>query len=328
MTPEPPTFSIDEAAEIARDLYGLDGAIRALPAYYDQNFEIEGPTGSRRVLKIANSSEEVEALDLQHHAVEHLARAGLPFEIPQVIPTRSGEAITTTFGPRGTAHFVRLLSFVEGRLWADLGNPTPDQLTGLGRAVAKLVAGFEGFSHPAMQRELSWDPVRFPSVREHLGYLTDPHRRQLVENILNRFEDFVQPRLEGLPKGVIHSDVNQHNVIINEHGNITGLIDFGDVVHSITVGELAVAMAYSLLTSTDPLGDGRHILTGYQSVLRLEEAELEVVYDLVLERLAMSVTSAARLHKTDPNNVYAFVNEGPGWALIERLMEAGSQRKY
>lgn len=326
MTPEPPSFSIGEAAEIFQKFYGLEGTIRALPAYYDLNFEISPVSGSRKVLKIANIEENSAALEFQHHAMAHLAGASLPFDIPRVVPTLKGETVVTAASRGGTTHFVRLLTFIEGHLWADLTAPTPEQLRGLGRAAARLVDGFRDFSNPTMHRRLSWDPTQFGSIRGQLEHLSDHHRREKVENILRRFENFVEPRFASLSMGVIHSDVNQHNVIVDDGGEVKGIIDFGDVVHSVTIGEVAITMAYALLGSRDPVAAGAQVLMGYRSVLELEEPELDVIYDLILERLAMSATSAARLRKLDPDNAYAFVNEAPAWELIEYLVDVGPER--
>lgn len=326
MTPKPPIFTLDRATELAHDLYGLQVTARALPAYYDQNFELRLADGGRRVLKISHSTEDRQVLELQNRALEHLAMKALAFDSPRVIPTRTGEKIATVVGCRGASHFVRLLTFIEGRLWADVATPTADQLQRLGQVAAEMVRGFEDFSHPAMDRRLDWDPVQFLNLRNHLHYLEEGWRRSTVEDLVARFENFVQPRLAHLPTGVIHSDVNQHNVIVNAAGQPSGVIDFGDVLRSVTVGEVAIAMAYSLLGRADPMAAGRHLLHGFGAVIPLLEAELDVVYDLVLDRLAMSVTSAARIHQVDPHNVYALVNEAPAWRLIERLVNLGSEQ--
>ena len=49
-----------------------------------------------------------------------------------------------------------------------------------------------------------------------------------------------------LPHSVIHNDANDYNVLI-EDGRMSGLLDFGDLVHSATVCDLAIALAYTML---------------------------------------------------------------------------------
>ena len=67
-----PQFSLEEAAILARDLFGVRGQTRPLPSERDQNFLVEIDTGAAFVLKIANASEGRELLEAQNAALEYL----------------------------------------------------------------------------------------------------------------------------------------------------------------------------------------------------------------------------------------------------------------
>ncbi len=76
---------------------------------------------------------------------------------------------------------------------------------------------------------------------------------------------------------------------------VAGIVDFGDIVHTSLVTDLAAALA-SVLRGRDPddvFRSARLMLDGYQSVTPLEPLELELVGDLLAARLAAIVTISA-----------------------------------
>ena len=73
-----------------------------------------------------------------------------------------------------------------------------------------------------------------------------------------------------------------------------GLIDFGDLVHSITVAELSVAAAYALLDQPDPVDAVRLVALSFHDEFPLTEPERSVLFSLILARLGISVASLSR----------------------------------
>ena len=63
-----PKFNLDDASQVARDQFGIEGSISELPSERDQNFKIESPFGDY-VLKIANPDADVRFLELENHAI-------------------------------------------------------------------------------------------------------------------------------------------------------------------------------------------------------------------------------------------------------------------
>lgn len=323
-----PRLSREEAREVASRLFGIEAEVSSLPSYDDQNFRIDHTDGSgisrRHVLKISNGGEDQEALDLQNRVMEHLARADLPYATSQVRPTLEGQLTSAWTTATGQQHMVRLLTWVGGTPWALGPHPDTDAHRALGRLCAQLVDALEDFEHPAMDRFMSWDPKHTLEARGDLGEIPDRHRRKLAEGIFDRFEHRVLPRLDGLPTQVLHTDINNYNLLVETRGaddgaEIVGLIDFGDVVRTPTVGEVAVAIAYAMLDQDDPLQVAQDAVAGYDEVRSLDEIERSLVIDLALARLAKSVTSSAHQRRVAPDNTYALVCEAPAWRVIEAL---------
>ena len=81
-------------------------------------------------------------------------------------------------------------------------------------------------------------------ARLHVPML-DAERRRVLERLAALYARQVVPRLAQLPRGVVHNDANDHNVLVQSRGPgrapAVGLIDFGDMVRAPTAAEPAVA---------------------------------------------------------------------------------------
>ena len=258
---------------VARDLFGLDGAATALPGEHDHNFRLETDT-ARYVLKLHAPRPD---LALEDAVLEHLRDE-------PAVPRLAGTGADN-------GHTVRLLSWLDGRPWADGGG----DLASLGRAVARVDRALGDFTHPEMRRAHKWD--------------------------LRRAADFgiAIPPLDHLPHQVIHNDANEHNVLVAEDGTVIGLIDFGDVVFSPRVCGLAVAGAYAMQEQRDPARAVVAVVRGYHEVSPLNEDELAVLYPLMRARLQMSVAMAAQQHAAAPENDYLLVSQDGVKTVLERL---------
>src|SRR5881227_1510083 len=84
-----------EAAQLAREIYGLAVSVRALPGEYDDNFHLTSADGHAFVLKVMHPAREHSFIDLQCRALTHLAQRAPQLPLPRVTPNRSGELFTS-----------------------------------------------------------------------------------------------------------------------------------------------------------------------------------------------------------------------------------------
>ena len=326
----PPRFSASAVARIAADLFGIDGGTAVdLGSERDQTFLVEGPGGSG-VVKISNLGEKPETLDLEAEAILHVARVDseLPVARPLVVSSEAGAAAyrTTVEGPDGT-HLVRLFERLEGHD----GGPelADDAVREYGVTHARLNLALRSFFHPAAGRNLLWDLGHAASLRPLGESIADPRRRRLVETVLDRYDARVTTRWPRLRLQVVHGDLNLDNVLLDDHGRISGIVDFGDVAYSAQVGDFAIGLA-SLIRGR-PLDDvfrvARIALDGYESLLPLEPDEREVLGDLVATRLAaIVVISAWRVARYPENAEYIQAWDDDSWRLLELIGEIGGER--
>jgi 4-aminobutyrate aminotransferase-like enzyme/Ser/Thr protein kinase RdoA (MazF antagonist) len=325
----PPRFGADEVARIAATRLGLEGTAVDLGSERDQTFLIDGPAGSG-VVKISNLGEDAGTLDFEAAAILHVARVdpALPVARPRVVSDAPGTAAyrTTVAGPDGT-HHVRLFERLEGRD----GGPDLDDaaVRDYGVTHARLTLALRGFFHPAAGRDLLWDLAHAARLRQWVPAIEDTARRRLVEAVLDRYEERVVPRWPRLRAQVVHGDLNLDNVLLDDAGRISGIVDFGDAGHTAQVGDVAVALA-SLMRGR-PLGDvfrvARIAIDGYASRLPFEPDELDVLGDLVAARLAtIVVISAWRVARYPENARYIQAWDDDSWRLLELAGEIGGER--
>ena len=324
--------SLDDAIRLARDIYGLDVNARSLPGEYDNNFHIATADGRAFVLKVMHPSRERAFLDLQCQALEHLAERAPGIVLPRVQSTPQGEAFRRVTLTNGEERFIWLVSFLAGKVLAEVRPQTGELLHDLGRFLGEIDRALQDFSHPAALRELKWDSARALWIRKYLPDIEDPSRRAIVERALARYEAEVVPLLSNLRKGVIYGDGNDHNVLVNDAGaqgqTALGLIDFGDMHLGLLVSEPAIASAYAILGKRDPLAAAAALVSGFHRAFPLEDAELSVLFPLIETRLAVSVVNSACRKLVLPDDPYVTVSEAPAWDSLARLAEIHPRFAY
>ncbi|MEE4112871.1 MAG: aminotransferase class III-fold pyridoxal phosphate-dependent enzyme, partial [Desulfobacteraceae bacterium] len=324
-----PRFSEDQAAELAGELFTLQVRAECLPSERDQNFRLRDEKGEQFVLKIANAAETREVLEFQNQAMRHVAeKAAALFEefapCPRVCSDPNGEEIISIPGQDGASHYVRLLTYLPGKPLATVNPHDNDLLFSLGSFLGRIDRLLMDFAHPASRRAFHWDLARCgKAVASRLDDIDDPEKRDLVQHRLDRYRADTVPKLVGLRASVIHSDGNDYNVLASPHGRwgnrVTGLIDFGDMVHSHTINELAIACAYATMGKSDPLAAAVQVVAGYHRAFALTESELAVLFDLICMRLCTSVCHSAHQIRLAPQNTYLLISQQPGWELLNRL---------
>ncbi|NNF99448.1 MAG: aminotransferase class III-fold pyridoxal phosphate-dependent enzyme [Desulfobacteraceae bacterium] len=326
-----PEFSETRARDIANDIFGIDGPAKALPSERDQNFQITGANGAAYVLKIANAGESVEVLRCQNLAMDHINGKKPVFSwpvtcCPQVCRALNGEEIVPATGDDGNTYQTRMLTWVDGKPLAAAKPHDSRLMANLGHFFGRLDQALADFRHPAAHRDFYWDLQNAGKVVSRKAHLIDDRDgRQLVDGFLDRYTTHVAGRLDNLRKGVIHNDGNDNNVLVSFGSrwslHIEGVIDFGDMVHTHVINELAITCAYAMMGKADPLSTARHIVAGYHQENPLGSDEVEVLFDLICMRLCVSVCNAVEQFRCAPENKYLTISEKPAWDLLARLKQ-------
>lgn len=326
IAPDPTPKSI---AALAAEIWELRAEVAPLGGWEDSNYRLRTDDGRSFVLKVAPVTTRRETLENQASLLEHLASSKLSALVPQVVPTLAGRTLHRVETREGTTRWARLLTYLEGQRLLDIDERPPRLHDEIGRALAGLDLALKTFDHPATRSTHEWDPMATPDLAHMVRDIGDPALRTMVKAHLDRFSSVVLPLRGELEDGVIHSDANDHNLLIRtaaESPRLAGIIDFSDALISPVVADLGICLAYLMLDRTDPFADAAHLIRGYNAVRPLTTLERELLPDFVLIRICTSVLHAAHGFAREPDNNYLQISAAPMWRLFETLETTAADR--
>ena len=229
--------------------------------------------------------------------------------------------------PDGRRFIIRVLSFLPGQL---LEHATLHPALGrdVGAMAARLARALRGFFHPAARHELLWDLTQAPGLRSRTHHIQEQARRCVIEEVLDHFAEVVLPQLNKQRAQVIHNDVSCLNTLV-DCNRVTGVIDFGDLIHAPLICDLAVPIAELIREHADPIAAAAEITAGYHAVTALEDDELRLIFDLVSTRCAMEVAVANwRVCDHPENSDYIMGGVEEAAAQLDQMRESGAERMY
>jgi 4-aminobutyrate aminotransferase-like enzyme/Ser/Thr protein kinase RdoA (MazF antagonist) len=317
----PPALTPADAEAVARATYGLDATAEPLVSERDQNFRLTDANGTAWVLKVSNAAEDRGVVEMEVAAVERIAEVDPELPVPVARPSRTGAAVEEVVFD-GATHLVRLLPVMPGRT-AEPSDLDEDAIGGIGSVVARLGRALRGFFHPAAGRVILWDQQHLPRLFANAALVEDGHRRELLDRVIDRFEMRVIPALPRLRGQVIHNDVTLDNLLLDASGQVTGIIDFGDMAHTALVLDVPATLQSLVRGRTDVLEVCEAFLAGYASVTPLEPLEADLLADLLAGRMAQTILISAVRTRQYPDNAYIHGWAEPAWELLEQLDAIG-----
>ncbi|WP_043835151.1 phosphotransferase [Muricoccus aerilatus] len=298
----PPDIAVPPLRDALFAHWSLAGTLHPLGGERDRNFRLDRDGAEPLLVKLAHPDEPPAITHFQTAALLHLEAADPSLPVPRILRAAGGATALPHPARDGRPCLLRVLTYLPGVPMTAAAGPA--RARALGSLAARLNRALEGFSHPADARRLVWDLREAPRLRAFLPDIADPALRTLAEAALDRFEGHAAPILATLPGGVIHNDLNPHNVLVDpdDPARLTGLIDFGDMLRAPRLQEVATACAYLLSPEGDPFAGPRAFLAGYRAVLPLPEGEAVLLPALIATRMAMTVLITGWRSRLQPEN--------------------------
>ena len=319
-----PAAAVEEIEALAQAQFGLDVRATPLTGERDRNFHLIDHDNRHFVLKVVHPAESPDVTDLQSQLLLHIEAAAPDLAVPRLVHPRDGDGLEFVWQTdRQPARRVRCLTYLAGRPLHHAAASTA-QRHSLGGFLARLDLALADFRHPADDHDLLWDIKSAPRARALLADLAHPQKRALAEAALDRFSEYVAPMLPSLRAQVIHNDFNPHNVLVDAIADdrIAGVIDFGDVVRSPLVQDLAVAAAYQIGASGHPLQGAADMAASFHAVCPLLPEEIELLPDMIAARLALTIAVSSWRAARHPDNAdYILRNQATAWNGLQRLQE-------
>ncbi len=299
----PPDFSLEDAERIAEQQFGVTGKAAALWGERDQNFSISGANGSGHVLKISGRAEDIDVLDFQVAALTHLANHTPHLPVARLVPAISGHTLTQTTSPEGTPHIVHMISLLPGITMAEAAI-SPKSLSAAGYLAGQATQALRGFFHKAAGHTIAWDLRHIGDFASSVAGIPDARLRAAAEDFIPQFCTGSLSKLSDLRAQIIHHDVNPANVLVDadNHDQISGLLDFGDMIHGPIAQDAAVAAIETGPFGNDFASDIATLIAGYDAAFQLEEAEVDILYELMVARSVLGLLIGVR---RDESGIYA-----------------------
>lgn len=302
--------AIRDILDIHYDILPIE--ISQMEGYDSLNYRIS-TDGKRYTLKIYDYTDQNYA-DVQGENKIINALSNIKYNLPSPVKNKEGKELSFIENQKV---FFRLLTYVEGTFLADF-NYTNDTAYDLGIFLGQLDTKLLQIRNPAIEsRKLNWDLHYLLNNEAYIDDIKNPSRKKLVAYFLLQWKTFIIEKLPRLRKSIIHNDANDHNVLITS-GSISGIIDFGDMVHSYLINEVAIAASYLAMDQEQPIELISSLIKGYTEELPLESEEIEVLYYFIAGRLCTSVLNSAHTSSEKPDSDYITISEQGAWDLLER----------
>ncbi|CAE6836611.1 Homoserine kinase [Paraburkholderia nemoris] len=323
-----PRLNTFDALAITRRVYGIDGAATRFATEKDDTFRIDASDGGRYVLKISNPGETPEELDLQVAAMRHVAAVAPDLPVPRVLPGIDGQFVIPVVSPLQPYRTARLYSYLEGMPLDALRGAAVDHYE-IGEVLARLQRAMASFQHPHQHRVLAWDVKHLASLTELQTHIADPSHRSLIGEAFARFAA-IEPALRHCPAQVVHNDFNRSNIVATPGSRsfVSGIIDFGDTVHTAVAIDVATAVMNQFPMDFDADGphdlfiQARQLLRGYLAHAQLSADELRLIPHLAMARVAArALLTSWRALLFPENEAYILRFTRPGWQHLHWFMQ-------
>ncbi|XP_055953820.1 hydroxylysine kinase-like [Argiope bruennichi] len=349
-----PNVSEQFAIDLALRLYGLKVTeIKRMVSFDDQNFHIkvakeyQNPYISQLcedgyTLKITNTmkSSLQGHFDSMHAAMLHMSQKNVRTPVPvrnldgntwrlEKVPLLNEDVNIP--GPKLCG--VHLLTFITGVPISTL-EYTADLLYQWGQLLATFHNAVTDFDYPSLHnKEIFWNLEHIPVIKKYMEGMEE-HRQKLVLSVLDKYPTEIEDNLDKLPKGFIHGDMNENNVIVQVSASgdgkkfsVDGVLDYEDIHYGTYAWDLGLMLAYTMLDckSIDPLDGAGHTLAGYLSLRSLSSLELSILKMCIQCRLCQSLVLCAHSYRKDPSNSYLLTSSKNGWNRLEQICSISNE---
>jgi ethanolamine-phosphate phospho-lyase len=282
---------------------------KLLDGYGSTNYKVTLSNGENCLVKIYKAAEkklvkeQERIIDLLQPKIKYSLSRTLPLSIAANTPADV---------------YIRVSTFTEGApLTKEAATDT--LLAELALAAADMLLHLQDIESDIIKAdEHDWNLRDALRNKPKTNFIINPADRKIVLHYFSVFENDVAPKFNALRKSVIHGDLNEANIIINNN-HINGFIDFGDISYAPAVSELAVLLTYIMMMFPEDCFDkAKIIIKNFHQKFPLTKEELEILPLLIVTRLCVSVCKSAEAKANNADTAYILISEKPAWDLLHQ----------
>ena len=299
-------------AQVVSDRWNLSGQYKILNSEFDFNFELIQSNGSKFIVKIMRLDCEKSFLDAQVSILEFLKKDESALPIPKIIKSVSGNSYELAADLNNDERIIWVLEKIEGIMLSNVSPISKNLMLDLGKKVASLDLASKKFTADINPPSNKWDLTKPLWIRDNIPEILDPELELIINEILDDFLN-ISDRLNHLPHYWIHNDLNDQNLLVgflsNGQAFLSGILDFGDLSKSPTICNVAICSAYLLILPGIGLNLQLEFLLGYHSINPISEEELDILFTLIITRLAVSYVNSSIMAKDKPDDPYVIISQ-------------------
>jgi hydroxylysine kinase len=314
---------IADVQHVLRQDYGLEAELSRLPGE-NLNFLVLLSNGEKYVAKISADDQSEAFVEMEYLALRQAAGALPDLALPQILPNRKGEIETCLSTSGNSSKRLRLINFLQGELLEHC-NISDQVLNSLGAALGHFDLALRQFDHPAAHRSHRWNLSQAGQYQATVELVHETQSRELLAWAFEQYTKGIAGKLNRVIWQFIHGDANPENILV-QGDRVVGLLDFGDSCHNPRVCELAICLPYLMMDRQDPLEVATRVVDAYAAVNPLQALERELLWPLLLGRVATTISVATQRRQVDPNHPNWFVSEAKAWRLLKQLRELPTLR--
>lgn len=285
---DPPALTDDEIAAIADEHWGIRGDLHRLRGERSTNARIRGPRHDV-VVQIHSAGEEPAVVDLKTEAMRHVAARAPDVPVGRVVPTVDGAALASV-RIAGRVHLARAITYLPGTTFdPEQALPTA-AYRAIGQLVGRVGAALADFDHPAARHEMPWDIANGLVLDQELRSTASEHSLRVIEPLDDRLRSAVGS-MPALRSATVHNDGHAGNLLRPDatSSQVTGIIDFGDLVHTAVAADVAIIAESFAPDHPEPIEVTAAVAAGYHRSSPLDGADVSAIPELVLARAALDV---------------------------------------
>jgi len=347
-----PQMTPEDAVQLLSRLYGLRSiSVKEFNSYDDRNFYFKVEKDTRNahitsvspdgyILKVTNrqDSKKPAFTEAQNLMILHMSQAGLAVPVPQKNLHGNLASLETGLdrAEPSVQNIVRLLQFIPGKTFYEIGTWTTNHFVQCGEFVARMDLSLSSFNHPAYDsRNSIWFLSSIPEVKNFVSAVHDEKRKTMVMEIMDEFINTVLTVVDQLDQQIIHGDFNEQNILCQlnqETGEqeVHSVIDFGDSQWNPVLYELGITIMYMMTkcTAVKPAQAGGHVIAGYLRHRQLTELERKLIRVTVAARYCQSLVMGAYSYSQDPGNEYLLITSKTGWETLTDFWSLSREELY
>lgn len=252
-------------------------------------------------------------------AMEHLRENGIPSG--HTLPTTAGDTLAVADTSQGRV-IVHMGEWLSGIPLEDT-HPSSEVMWAVGRNAATIVNSLTDWPRPPEPITHTWELTRtLEAIDSSLPSIHGTRLHAVLASARDRFATRVHERLPLLPHSVIHHDLHDSNLLFDAHSaEVSGVLDFGDMVWGPRIAELAISAGYASRGATDPVAALLEVASGWGTIVRLTDDEVEVLFEAALGRIATNLAVWTARSDTE-RGAYAQARSSRSRRVLEAFLSA------